>query len=83
MPHFNKYEDNGRRLMVEFKCSRCNGVRCEPLEPLDEKAGDHYGSLSSLHLPNGWCELNYTTVFCPTCLKEYKEFFAKGKEPTE
>ena len=75
MPQFNEYERDGRRLMVEFTCRRCGGIRIEPLEPLVD--ADNYGWLSHLKLPEGWTEIY--GLFCPTCTAEFKAFLdAKG-----
>ena len=89
MPQFNKYKDDGRRLMVEFTCHRCKTTLIEELEPLDKKAGDHYGNLSSLGIPDGWCQWNYSgLMLCDGCTQKLKEFMesgineALGKEPT-
>ena len=76
MPHFNDYERNGIRLMVEFTCFRCKGTRVEPLEPLvpnDEGAP----FLRNLKRPEGWSEIDYS-LFCPTCTYEFKEFMMAG-----
>ncbi len=70
MPQFNEYERDGRRLMVEFKCRRCGGVRIEPLESVETEDG--YGYLYNLKKPEGWNEIY--GLFCPTCTKEFKDF---------
>lgn len=75
MPQFHDYERDGRRLMVEFECSRCGGVRIEPLEPLVGDEG--YGYLHNLKRPEGWKEI--WGLFCPTCVSEFAAFMRQGK----
>jgi hypothetical protein len=83
MPSFNDYNQNGRELLVRFTCSRCGKVRTEELEPLDKKAGDHYGYLSDLPLPKGWSDyLIHSRLLCDDCTdKLYKFFKGGGTEP--
>lgn len=73
MPQFQHYEQDGRRLMVEFECRRCGGVRIEPLEPLDDES---YGYLHNLKRPEGWKDIY--GLFCPTCVAEFKAFLDAG-----
>lgn len=79
MPQFSRYQDSGRRLMVEFTCLRCKITRIEELEPLDKKAGDHYGNLSSLGIPDGWTQWHYSGILlCGDCTQKLKEFMEAG-----
>lgn len=81
MPQFNKYEDKGRKLMVEFTCHRCKTTRIEELEPLDKKAGDHYGQLSSIDPPEGWSKWYYTGILlCGGCTRKLEEFMKAGEK---
>lgn len=81
MPNFDKYEDDGRKLMVEFTCSRCKTTRIEELEPLDKKAGDHYGHLSFIDPPNGWSKWSYYgLLLCDDCTRKLAEFMNAGEK---
>lgn len=79
MPQFNGYENGGRTLMVKFTCHRCKTTRIEELEPLDKKAGDHYGNLSFIGPPGGWSKWNYgNLLLCDDCTQKLKEFMEAG-----
>lgn len=79
MPNFNKYEDDGRRLMVEFTCQRCGLKKSVPLEAVD-KDPESYGHLHSLKL-KGWENLHiHGPLLCPGCLQAYVGFMRNAKE---
>ena len=80
MPSFNAYNKYGRTLLVRFTCCRCGKVHAEELEPLDKKAGDHYGNLSSLPPPKGWSDWTlHSHLLCDDCTTKLVAFF-KGEE---
>ena len=74
MPQFYEYENNGRKLKIEFTCYRCKKVRCEDLEPLAGSEG--YGYLHNIDKPKGWTDyLIGSRLLCDTCTAELEEFF--------
>lgn len=80
MPNFSDYSKYGRTLLVRFTCRRCGKVRTEELEPLDKKAGDHYGNLSSLPPPDGWSDwMLHSYLLCDDCTAKLVDFL-NGKE---
>ena len=80
MPTFYEYEKDGRELLVRFTCSRCGAERIESLKPLAEKAGDHYGYLNNLPLPEGWSDwLIHSRPLCEACTKALAEFFQNNR----
>lgn len=73
MPNFNNYTDNGRTLMVKFKCHRCGVEHIDELEKYD-KDPQSYGYLHNLSLPKGWVDLLHGPLLCPACVAKYKAF---------
>ena len=67
------FEMNGRRLMVEFKCRRCQITAIRPLKQcLDEV---EYNFLTDLRPPSDWENGGfYYPLFCPKCSAAYKRF---------
>lgn len=71
----NKYESNGRKLLVEFRCFRCKKTDTRPLAVCVEEAEDHYRDLYNLRPPTEWEDGGFHyPLFCPDCKKAYKEF---------
>lgn len=75
MPNFNRYEEDGRTLMVKFTCKRCGREHTAPLEEHD-KDPESYGYLRNLKSPQGWAEIPYNILLCPQCTAEYRAFMA-------
>lgn len=85
MPSFNDYDKYGRTLLVRFTCYRCGKIHIEELEPLDEKAGDHYGHLTRLPIPKGWSDWLWPRFLlcndCTTKLSEFMNAYKKEEKP--
>ena len=75
------YETHGRKLLVEFKCRRCETTAIRPLEECVKECVDGYRDLYDLHPPEGWERGGfYYPMFCPKC-KEAYERFMNNEEP--
>ena len=73
-----RYETHGRKLLVEFKCRRCEDTTLRPLEECMSEATEYYRELYDLKPPKEWQDGGfYYPLFCPKCAKEY-ELFMKG-----
>lgn len=76
--NITSYEAHNRRLMVEFKCSRCGKTKLRPLEECIKEA-DEPRALCDLHPPTGWQDGGfYYPIFCPDCKKAYEAFMNCG-----
>lgn len=78
MPQFNDYEADGRKLMVQFTCTRCEATHTEPLELHKDDDHEHYGYLrAGIHPPSGWAELFHGPLLCPDCARDYEIFMQR------
>lgn len=69
----DRFEANGRRLMVEFKCRRCKKTVVRPLEDCMKEVD--YNHLWDLHPPADWENGGfYYPIFCPDCSVAHKRF---------
>lgn len=69
----NRYEENGRRLMVEFTCRRCKTTAIRPLENCMQEVD--YNNLHDLRPPVDWEDGGfYYPLFCPACSTAHKRF---------
>ena len=76
------YETKGRKLMVEFKCQRCEKTELRSLEDcMEEVRISGYNGLYDLNPPKGWRNGGYyPPLFCPECAKKYDLFMKGGVE---
>ena len=69
------FEEHGRRIMVEFRCYRCNKAELRPLEECRDK--ECFRGLYDLIPPINWENGGfYYPLFCPDCKKAYKQFMS-------
>lgn len=75
------YETHGRKLMVEFKCSRCKKTELRPLAECMNEQKEYFRDLYDLHPPKEWKDGGfYYPMFCPDCKKAYEDFMKGGAE---
>ena len=71
-----EYEGHGRRLMVEFACTRCKNTEYKPLFdclPTEFPVRN----LSDLKAPAGWRDGGfYYPTLCPKCKEKYIKFMS-------
>lgn len=68
-----KFETHGRKLLVEFKCSRCKTTVTRPLKECVDEI--EYRNLYDLRPPKGWDNGGfYYPMFCPECKEAYDRF---------
>lgn len=75
----NTFEDNGRKLLVEFTCFRCE---TKVVRSLEECMGElkYFNHLYDLNPPEDWEDGGfYYPTFCPQCAKDYKNFMNGAK----
>ena len=69
----DRFEANGRRLMVEFKCRRCKITAIRPLETCLSEVD--YNSLTDLRPPADWDDGGFFyPLFCPKCAEAHEKF---------
>lgn len=69
----DKFEMNGRRLMVEFTCRRCKKTVVRSLEICLGEVD--YNFLTDLRPPADWENGGfYYPLFCPDCSEAHKRF---------
>lgn len=69
----DKFESNGRRLMVEFQCRRCKTTAIRSLKTCVEEVD--YNNLWDLRPPVDWKDGGfYYPLFCPECSAAHKKF---------
>ena len=69
----DRFEANGRRLMVEFQCRRCKISAIRPLEVCVKEV--NYNNLWDLKPPEDWQNGGfYYPLFCPKCSEAHKRF---------
>lgn len=69
----DRYEQNGRRLMVEFTCRRCKTTTTRPLQKCLSEVD--YNFLTDLRPPSDWENGGfYYPFFCPACSAAHKRF---------
>ena len=77
--YIDKYEDRGRKLLVEFCCQRCKKTVTRSLEECMQTTKDYNNNLYNLPPPKDWQDGGfYYPLFCPDCKKAYEDFM-KGK----
>ena len=81
MPKFNTYSQDGRTLLVRFRCFRCGATHIGELEAYD-KDPESYENLHSLKPPKGWKDLLHGPLLCPECFAKYTDFI-QGKDLEE
>ena len=76
------FETHGRKLLVEFKCYRCETTVTRPLEECMKDATEYYRDLYDLTPPKEWKDGGfYYPMFCPKCARAYEDFMNnKGGE---
>ena len=80
MIEINKFEGFGRRLLVEFSCSRCKKTASRPLKESVDAADEYLRDLCDLPPPKEWRDGGfYHKTLCPECAKAYDAFM--GMEP--
>ena len=68
-------ETHGRKLLVEFKCYRCETTVIRPLEECMKEASNYYRDLYDFKPPNGWKDGGFSShMLCPKCAKAYEDF---------
>lgn len=68
----------GRRLLVEFTCGRCNTTQLIPY--IENPASSAYGNLRKHDIPDGWqASGTYTPQLCPQCVKAFKRFLGTSE----
>lgn len=78
--NFTHYETHGRKLMVEFKCSRCKKTEIRPLAECMNEQKECFRNLYDLRPPQDWQDGGfYYPMFCPDCKKAYEDFMKGGK----
>lgn len=71
----NNYETHGRKLLVEFKCYRCETTVTRPLEACMQEQKECHQDLYDLAPPKDWRDGGfYYPTFCPKCAEAYKKF---------
>lgn len=76
-----QYESHGRKLLVEFKCYRCETTATRPLEECMEENTEGYRDLYDLRPPKEWKDGGfYYPLFCHECAEAYKRFMKGGAE---
>lgn len=75
---FNKLSDNGRTIMLQFKCERCGAIKTETMKAVLARSPDDYGYLHNLKQPDGWSDNFYGWLLCPDCTQKLKEFMKAG-----
>ena len=78
--NFANYEMNGRKLMVEFKCRRCEKTEIRPLEECMKEQKEYFRDLYDLRPPQDWKDGGfYYPLFCPDCKRAYEDFMKGGE----
>lgn len=71
---------HGRRLMVEFKCCRCQITALRDFDECMRASPEYCRGLYDLKPPKDWQNGGfYYPLFCPGCAKAYERFM-KGCE---
>ena len=79
-----KFETHGRKLLVEFKCRRCEKTDIRSLEECVRETPDYFRDLYDLKPPKGWENGGfYYPLFCPECKKAYQDFMNYGAKTEE
>ena len=66
--------NDGRTILIEFKCARCGKTHVEPLSVQYEKAE---GNIQCFKPPTGWTDAaSYKPMLCDSCTEDYKWFLA-------
>lgn len=74
------FETHGRKLLVEFKCQRCETTATRSLEDCMNDGNECYRGLWDLHPPKEWKDGGfYYPMFCPDCRKAYERFMSGGE----
>ena len=75
-----RFEQNGRRLMVEFECRRCKKTALRSLKTALSEV--EYNFLTDLRPPSDWENGGfYYPLFCPDCSAAHKRFMnMEGEE---
>lgn len=74
------YEAHGRKLLVEFKCYRCEKTETRPLEECMEEAKEYFMGLHDLRPPKEWKDGGfYYPLFCHECSEAYERFMKGGE----
>lgn len=83
MLNFNRYEDDGRTLMVKFTCKRCGKEHIEPMEAHKDDDHESYGYLRRIKPPQGWEDLPAGPLLCPECVREYAAFMRNERRGSQ
>lgn len=76
---FDKFQDRGRTLKIEFECGRCHCTHIEDLETVCKRSGDHNERITWLNLPKGWSDRQgWLPLLCDKCNDDLNSFL-KGK----
>lgn len=70
---------HGRRLMVEFKCYRCQTTALRDFDVCLRESSESYQGMYDLQPPKDWENGGfYHPTFCPDCAKAYERFMGGG-----
>lgn len=69
-----KTEVNGRTIAVIFTCARCRKKETVPFGQCMKN--ESYNYLLHSTLPDGWREHAGSSVLCPVCATEYRNFMS-------
>ena len=65
----------GRKILIEFKCTRCGHTEIEDMDKCEKRTGDRGTNINQLRLPEGWYEPCLSQfALCPSCHLEYDRF---------
>lgn len=70
----DRFEQNGRTLMVQFECRRCKKTALKSFEKCLFDT-DGYRNMTDFSPPPGWRDGGfYYPLFCPECAEKYDRF---------
>lgn len=72
-----EFSGEGRTLLIEYRCRRCNKTHTETFKSACEKNKEHYGYLHNMKAPQGWKTINNTFLLCDECSTEFNNFINK------
>lgn len=76
--NIDRYSQDGKTLMIQHECFRCGKTYLETLETAIKRSSDTYHIPSQIASPPNWEKVGYSTIMCPECMAEYKEFMQAG-----
>lgn len=70
--------EGGRKLLVQFTCSRCKKKECLPYDEVMIR--EHYDQLRYSQLPKDWGKIGYSSIACADCVKAFELFMHPTRE---